>query len=353
MTDLTKLTAAAALVTATMATTAMASEECAATDDARFFCGVANVEDLVLLPGGTKVIGSDLTGRGKQGYFWLFDTAGTVRPIQPDEITIGSGDGATDCPGAPDWSVFEPHGMSFEPQGDGGRLITTNHGGRESLEFFQVDMQDGEPKLTWTGCVPAAEGTWPDDLAVMPDGKLVVTSLWDPRDDKRFEKLIGGAPVGGLLTWTADDGWENVPVAEALSGPNGVVALPDGSGVYITAWSGFQLVHVEMGETPKFNTIDVGYAVDNLNWSNDGKTILMGGITDTVEVAFGCFISEEPNCPGMGTRIDRFDPATGEITEVVPAGVYGQFGAATGGVEVGDEIWVGSFHADRIGVFAK
>ncbi|MFC3612768.1 SMP-30/gluconolactonase/LRE family protein [Lutimaribacter marinistellae] len=345
--------AGGALLVSLWAGGAMAAEDCAPADGARFVCGVNNVEDLVLLPGGNTVIGSDLSGHGHQGHFWLFDVTGSVRAIDPSEIVIGSGDGDASCPGAPDWSIFEPHGLSFEPHGDGGRLIATNHGGRESLEIFEVAMKGDTPELTWTGCIPAPEDQWPDDLWVLPDGRMVVTSLWDPRDEGRFEKLMKGEPVGGLTTWSANEGWKVIPGTEGLSGPNGVVATPDGKDVYVAAWSGQQLVHIHMDETPAIETIDVGYPVDNLNWSADGKTILMGGITASVADAFACFVSDNVNCPELGLRIDRFDPVTGQITEVVAGGIYGQLGAATGGIEVGDEIWVGTFRGDRIAIFER
>ena len=73
-------------------------------------------------------------------------------------------------------------------------LYAINHGGRESVEVFAVDLSQKKPKFTWTGCVVAPEGFWPDAVASVPGGGIVVTSLWDPTDPDRLNKLSNGQP---------------------------------------------------------------------------------------------------------------------------------------------------------------
>jgi hypothetical protein len=50
-------------------------------------------------------------------------------------------------------------------------------------------------------------------------------------------------------------------------------------------------------------------------------------------------------------KIYRMDPTTLKLTDEVKSGVYGVFGAGTGAIEVGKDLWVSSYRADRIGIF--
>ncbi|MFG6637791.1 hypothetical protein ACGYJ8_17830 [Sulfitobacter sp. 1A12126] len=129
-------------------TTPAAAEDCADAKGVSFICGTNNVEDLVTLPGDGWVIGSDLAGAGQQGYLWLFNADHSVRRIEPDEITIGSGRDDPACPGAPDWSILEPHGLAFRAEGEGGTLVAINHGGRETIKNFDIAIVAEGPQLT-------------------------------------------------------------------------------------------------------------------------------------------------------------------------------------------------------------
>ena len=251
---------------------------------------------------------------GNQGHFWLFNRNHAVRPIQPAEIVIGSGGGDGSCPGAPDWSVFEPRGLGMREIGRKPVLVAINHGGRETLEFFDVDMGGAEPMLTWTGCAAAPEGQWPDDIAVMSDGSLFVTSLWDPADETRVEKLVGGKPVGGMLRWSADGGWAVVPGYDGLSGPNGISASADGKDVFIAAWSGKKILHAKADDMAGFTEVAVDFPPDNLNWSEDGKTILVAGVTGSILEALQYTRANASSLTARSARTRRFSilwPGTG------------------------------------------
>ncbi|RRD21502.1 hypothetical protein ECB98_23810 [Brucellaceae bacterium VT-16-1752] len=157
-----------------------AAESCGPVDGAEFLCGVDNVEDFVQLPNG-QMIGGDLAEPGKQGFFFLFNPDRSARPIKPEEIAVAPDAAFAQCPGAPDWKTFGPHGLDVSVTGNKGVLYAVNHGGREAIEIFGMDLSGQDPKLTWTGCLLTPKGTWPDDVAALPGGGLAVTSLWDPK----------------------------------------------------------------------------------------------------------------------------------------------------------------------------
>jgi len=50
-------------------------------------------------------------------------------------------------------------------------------------------------------------------------------------------------------------------------------------------------------------------------------------------------------------NITRVDPDSMETEIVMPSGVYGAFGAATGAIEVGNRLWLSSTGSDRVAIF--
>lgn len=329
--------------------------DCSPANGVNFICGVNNVEDFAPVPNSNWVIGGDLsTQSNPQGYLYLFDTKKrTVAAVQPSDFAIRPDKNTyPDCPGPMDMKTFGPHGLDLTRTGGAHRtLYAVNHGGRESVEVFAVDLSGGKPKFTWTGCVVAPKGFWPDAVASLPDGGIVVTSLWDPTDADRLNKLAGGQPVGALDEWHPGQGWTPVPGAEGMSGPNGVIASADGKDIYVAVWSGKKVAHITRGTTPpKVDTVPTGILTDNVRWGPGDRSILAGGQDATVKQVLTCFESSAANC-NVPTKIYRMDPQTLKLTTLVKSGVYGVFGAGTGAIQVGNKLWVSSFRSDRIAIF--
>jgi hypothetical protein len=329
--------------------------DCSPAGRITFICGVTNVEDFAAAAETKWVIGSDLSTPGSpQGYLYLFDTGkktgSTVPPskivIRPDKKTYPG------CPGPLDMKTFSPHGLDLTRSGGTHRtLYAVNHGGRESVEVFIVDLSKSRPVFTWKGCVIVPKGFWPDAVASLPDGGIVVTSLWDPTDANRVAKLNSGRPVGALAEWHPGKGWSQVPGAGGMSGPNGVIVSPDGKNIYVAEWSGKRIARIDRETNPpKVDTVPIDILADNVRWAPSGTSIFVGGQDATVKQVLDCFESRAVNC-AVPFRIYRMDPATLALTEVIRSGVYGVMGAGTGAIQVGNKIWVSSFRADRIGIF--
>jgi hypothetical protein len=329
--------------------------DCSAAGHVTFICGVTNVEDFAPAPDTKWVIGSDLsTASNPQGYLYLFDTGKkTASAVPPSKIAIRP-DKKTypDCPGPVDMKTFGPHGLDLTRSGGTHRtLYAVNHGGRESVEVFTVDLSKSRPVFTWKGCVVAPKGFWPDAVASLPDGGIVVTSLWDPTDATRVAKLSNGQPVGALDEWHPGRGWSQVPGSAGMSGPNGVIVTPDGKDIYVAEWSGKRITRIGRGiSPPKMDTVPTGILTDNVRWAPSGTSIFVGGQDATVKQVLDCFESSAVNCK-VPFKVYRMDPVTMALTELVKSGVYGVMGAGTGAIQVGNKIWVSSFRADRIGIF--
>ena len=58
------------------------------------------------------------------------------------------------CPGPLDPKQAVLHGLSLRPAQTGRYTVyATNHGGRESIEVFELDTRGAAPSATWIGCV--------------------------------------------------------------------------------------------------------------------------------------------------------------------------------------------------------
>src|SRR5687768_16571407 len=119
-------------------------------------CGLQNPEDVVVVPGTRWLLTSGMApGAG----LTLVDTqAKTVRRIFAPGTAVARADRSRfgGCPGALDPKQALLHGLALRPA-TGGRhtIYATNHGGRESVEVFELTAGSGgaPPSVAWVGCV--------------------------------------------------------------------------------------------------------------------------------------------------------------------------------------------------------
>src|SRR6185295_15650471 len=124
-----------------------------------FVCGIQNGEDLVAVPNSRWLIASGMApGSGLHAVDTLAKTVRTLYgggsiAVRPDRTTYAN------CPGPLNPKQMVLHGLSLRP-GTGGRftVYATNHGGRESIEVFDLDAGGGAPMAAWVGCVLMPDG---------------------------------------------------------------------------------------------------------------------------------------------------------------------------------------------------
>jgi hypothetical protein len=123
-----------------------------------FITDVMNVEDFAPIDGTNWVIGSSLSlfGPNPKGPLYVFNTrTATASPIGPRHIAVRwdkTRYGA--CPSIPDIAKLVTHGLGIVPsKGKVRTLYVANHGGRESVEVFAIDLKGKGPTWTWIGCV--------------------------------------------------------------------------------------------------------------------------------------------------------------------------------------------------------
>jgi hypothetical protein len=321
---------------------------CAPSGGLRFVCGVQNAEDLVSVPNTRWLVASGMAaGSGLH----LVDTrAKTVRNLYAAGTAAVRADRTrfAGCPGPLDPKLAVLHGLSLRPA-QGGRytVYATNHGGRESIEVFELSINGAAPAATWTGCVLMPDKMAANSVAAFSDGSLVATVLILP--GKTFEDAFAGRTTGAVFSWTpGQPAFRRLPGTD-LSANNGIETSPDDREFFVVSTTRKQIVVFARNDTSKpLRTAQLEeFGPDNVRWTSDNRLITAG------------MIDNEPACGGApkteaGIRCARgyvaatIDPKTMAVTEIARGPATPAFTGTAIAMRVGDELWLGSFNADRL-----
>ena len=322
---------------------ARAQSACAPVGDVQFVCGQNGPEDLVVVPGGRWVVASVFGGNGIN-LIRVSDRTTTVAYPSASARERFDAKAYAGCPGPPDTGAkakFSTHGLSLQPGRNSiHRLLVVAHGGRESVEVFELDARPSTPVLTWIGCAVAPDPVGLNSVRWLADGGFVASNFLARNIDADSRaKMLAGERNGELWEWHAGTGWKKVPGSEA-AGANGLEISGDGKWFYIAAWGSQSFFRLSRGDAaPKRDEIPLGFRVDNIRWAKDG-TLLAAG--------------QRGDAPGSQTSIVvKVDTKTMKMTEILQRPNLDVFGAGTVAVEVGNDLWVGSFRGDRIAIFRR
>ena len=144
-------------------------------------CGFQNPEDLALLPDRRHVLVSEYGDGGtRPGRISLLDLESGRHELlfAGGEPTAPGPWGAPDCEGPPT-TAFSPHGIHLAPRPDGAlQLLVVQHGGRESVEMFQVNSEgSGGWSIAWRGCALAPDQAALNDVVALPEGGFLATRM--------------------------------------------------------------------------------------------------------------------------------------------------------------------------------
>jgi len=307
---------------------------CESDGEVQFLCGPVSPEDFAPLPESPWVVVSSMVD---DGYLYLIDTRDhtatvwfpteTARPQQ--DVTIYG-----ECPGLLT-SQFRPHGLYLRA-GDSGvhTLLVVRHGGRESIEVFEVTVGDTSPTITWVGCAVAPEGIGLNSVVALPAGGFAATS---PR-------------AGNIWKWHTDAGWNLVPGSEDI-GPNGLEISKDGRWFYVGGYRDQALIRLSRGKTPVQKTsVPVGFHIDNVRWGTDEKLLAAGHLGKTRVSIRECI--QQRQCDGITSRVAEVDPQRLTARQIVLYPSNDLLILGTVAIQVGEEIWVGGVAGgDRIARF--
>jgi hypothetical protein len=239
------------------------------------------------------------------------------------------------------------HGLSLRPaQAAHYTLYATNHGGRESIEVFDVDAGAASPSATWIGCVPMPDKLPANSVAVFKDGTILATVLITP--DKTFEDAFAGRITGVVYQWTPGaPGFKKLPGTE-LSANNGIETSADDRTFYVASTTTKRVLEFSRDDPSK------PMRAAQLKEFGPDNIRLIGGRLVTAGM-----IDNEPACGGApktadgircsrGYIADAIDPKTLAVTEIGRGPATPAFTGTAIAIPIGSELWLGSFNADRV-----
>jgi hypothetical protein len=328
-----------------------ADENCAPKGDLQFVCGPKNAEDLVAVPGTKWLLASGMTdGAG----LTLLDTRdNSFRVAYPGPNPRAAHDAKyAACTTPPAAATFVTHGLSLRPGSAGhSTLYAVAHGGRESIEVFDVDASSGTPALTWQGCVTMPEGLAANSVASFADGAIVATVLLMP--GKTFADSVAKKPTGAVFEWSPGKRDFTLVRGSELPGNNGIETSPDGKEMFVVS-SGFQTIVAFSHENPTKQlrtTRPLPFTPDNVHRGLDGRLLTAGMANDVPECGGPPGpqhdLAKLGSCP-RGAIGMEIDPRTMKDTLVVQTPALKEFSNATMVLIEDGQFWLGTFNGDRI-----
>jgi hypothetical protein len=317
-------------------------------------CGFDHPEDLQLVAGAGVVVASGLAPGA--GLFALaLDELDAPEPrpwrLWPPGTPAASEAaraGDPTCTAPPAAATWLAHGLAARPDPSAGgvTLAVVGHGEREAIELFALRGSARSATLHWRGCVPLPPDAMGNDVALAPDGELIVTKFI-PRADGaalRYQALRAsvGFESGEVLAWRAGRGWRALSGTRG-AGPNGLELSPDGEQVFFAENGRRRVVRVPRAgasaERPAaFAALPSN--VDNVSW-NDGRLLAVvhkGGVGALFQACL------------LHWAVWEVDPVTLDGRELLDHRGEVLCGA-TSALRVADRLLIGSMNEARIGVW--
>lgn len=325
--------------------------DCVADGPARPICGFTNPEDMVPLPGDEALLIGEYgtSADDHAGGLVLFTLADETRRTVwrggdgPARATPGWGEPTcTTSPGA----GFNSHGIDLVRRDDGAlALLVVQHGSREAVELFEVTGAGTDWRVAWRGCVPSPEDASLNEVAGLPDGSFYTTRMASLAGAEELDAGFPTEPTGEAYHWRPGRGFRAIPGTAGIM-PNGIVASPDGRFVYMNASAESSIRKVEVATGRELGRATVA-APDNVTWSPDGRLLVASLRGLEPERFAACAQRRTGYCP-IPFAIVAVDPESMTALGPVYESDGHPLGAGTVGLRVGDELFVGSFKADRI-----
>ncbi len=326
---------------------------CGVHGDAEVICGTRSPEDLELTPDGKfLIVPNFVTGPGGQGGgqgLTIFDPAKKTFTKLAAIAQPLKDWGDPRCPG-PIGDAVAPHGTSLVKRSNGKmQLYVVNHGGRQSIEMYELMKMGGTWELAWHGCVVGT--TDYNDVAALADGSFVATHPTGIQQQGGAQAkgkqggggAFGGQPTGFLVRWSPGKGEEELPNTRTAY-PNGVIATPDGKTAYYAVYATKEVRRYDLKAQKETAVVKLDFMPDNVTWTKKGNLLAAGikGINGECPAGSGQFCRQAFEVAVIGKDM---------LTEKSVYDSNGKGVLITGvssALQVGDDVYIGAFEGDRI-----
>ena len=335
-------------VAATVPLRANQAPACSPSGGLTFICGVQNPEDLVLVPNTRWMLAS---GMGPGSGLHLVDTrAKKVTTVYGVGTATARADKTkyANCPGPLDPKLAVLHGLSLRATSNARHTVyATNHGGRESVEVFELDAALPVPTATWIGCVLLPKDMGANSVASFGDGSLLATVLILP--GKTFADAFAQRNTGAVLRWKPGDAAFSMIPGTELSANNGIETSPDDREFYVVSTTTKRVIAYARDKpgVPLRTAQLKDFGPDNVRWTADNRLITAGMLDDEPACGGAPKTEEGIRCP-RGYVVATIDPKTMAVTEIARGPRTTAFTGTAMAMRVGNDLWLGSFFADRL-----
>ena len=215
-----------------------------------------------------------------------------------------------------------------------------------------MDASGDVPVLTWTGCVMTPDGMEANSVASLADGSLLATIPL--HTGILINEAFAGKSTGAVYKWSpGDTGFVKIEGTEMPYG-NGIEVSDDGQEFYVAS-SGLQKILAFSNSNPTRllrSSRALSFVPDNLHMSSDGSLITAGlamvdPVCGDVQMSLEFDLEEFASCPRPFTVL-AVDPQSMQDSVIVSSPAHKHFSNITMALQVGDELWIGTFAGDRI-----
>lgn len=322
-------------------------------------CEFKSPEDAVVLPNGQFIVSQMGNLMEKSpGNLALFDSeTSAVTPLfgqgkgsldAPFNIADNSW-GSADCEGDPR-DFISPHGISLLKRADQRlQLMVVNHGRRESVEFFEVLIQQEHVSLSWRGCVLAPNKEFFNDVVALPDGGFIVSNMYSTRGPTLFGLHFGGYKAllgmnsGYLSEWHPWQAMTIVPGSEGAF-PNGLALSRDGRFVFENLYGSDEVRKLDRRSGEVVGVASV-IKPDNTMLDAQGRLLVASQKMSVLDLN-SCLDKPDESCL-LPFEIIQIDPDT-MSSKVVFQQEGPPIGVGTVAVAYNNELLIGSFLGDRM-----
>ena len=308
--------------------------------------GLANSEDLALIPGSDWIITSGGPGaKGRQARTFFVNTrTREVRSAYPNNCTYTL-DRETFGDIAPPEAI-RFHGLDVGKEKTGEIVLyQINHRvpgesghtlGRESIEAFHIELGPHGPSLQWRGAILLPSWTFANDCCVLPEGGVAFTSTTFGGVEG-FPMMLSGKSSGQVLEWHDRAGGWSIVEGTDLNAPNGIAVSSNGDYFFICSWAAKKFHRISR-RNPHGDrtTIEVGALADNVTWTPDGALLIAGQLSDMSSLMH----QNQTGNFDVGFRALRVDPLTMKSAVLLEANPGGCM-ISTAQLTPQGDIWLG------------
>ena len=321
---------------------------CESDDRIEVICGFNNSEDIVITPDKEFLFMSQMGsiapwGENESGYF-AFMELGTNKKIIP-KIKLEENIWGEESCKRQDNDEYGPHGIDLVERNDGRYQIgVINHYPKESIEMFELRKNQLDWEIIWRGCINVPDRFYFNDLSLKKDGSFYASHMYKRNItmDEWLMTALLKSNSGNIVFWD-NSNFIDIENSDGSS-PNGIVLDEESNTIYISYNLDDKVTIFDLSNNSKIKSYfiespDNPYIKDNSIW----LTSLDFQPNDAADCIF------KVNC-SLPFSIHELDKKTFEVKNKY---IFSKsvFGLPTVAVPINDIVYMGSFHADRLGSF--